>query len=216
MARLNRPQPEAVSGQPGARSPGRGAASLVLVIDNYDSFTYNLVQLLGERDCRLEVYRNDAIGTSEIEELAPDRIVISPGPGQPGQAGVSVELVRKFAGRIPILGVCLGHQAIAAAFGGRVVGAPTLMHGKTSQIFHERDSILRGLPNPFTATRYHSLIVPREDLPGCLVETAWTKDGVLMGLRHRDFPVFGVQFHPESILTRQGGRLIENFLCCEN
>ncbi len=208
-------RPEATS-QPEAGSQEPGARRFVLVLDNYDSFTYNLVQLLGERDCRLEVYRNDVLGTSEIEELAPDRIVISPGPGQPLQAGVSVELVRKFAGRIPILGVCLGHQAIAAAFGGRVVRAPTLMHGKTSLIYHRQESILRGLPNPFTATRYHSLVVPRDDLPGCLVETAWTDDGVLMGLRHRDHPVFGVQFHPESILTREGGQLIENFLCCEN
>ncbi len=204
-------EPETSSQEPGAR--GR---RLVLVIDNYDSFTYNLVQLLGERDCRLEVYRNDVLGTSEIEELAPDRIVISPGPGRPDQAGVSVELVRELAGKVPILGVCLGHQAIAAAFGGRVVRAPTLMHGKTSLIYHRQESILRGLPNPFTATRYHSLVVPRDDLPGCLVETAWTDDGVLMGLRHRDHPVFGVQFHPESILTREGGQLIENFLCCEN
>lgn len=185
----------------------------VLMVDNYDSFTYNLVQYLGELGADLTVYRNDAITLDEIEELRPDRIVISPGPGVPRNAGISIPLIRRFAGQMPILGVCLGHQAIGEAFGGRVVRAETLMHGKTSWIHHEEDSIFAGLDSPFEATRYHSLVVTRESLPDCLRINAWTKDGTIMGFRHQDQPVFGVQFHPESIMTRTGKKLLENFLC---
>lgn len=185
----------------------------MLMVDNYDSFTYNLVQYLGELGAHLSVYRNDEINLDEIENLDPDRIVISPGPGIPRNAGISVSLIRRFAGQIPILGVCLGHQAIGEAFGGRVVRAVTLMHGKTSWIHHEEDSIFSGLDSPFEATRYHSLIVAREGLPECLKVNAWTEDGTIMGFRHQDYPVFGVQFHPESIMTRVGKKLLENFLC---
>ncbi|MFQ5739037.1 MAG: anthranilate synthase component II [Acidobacteriota bacterium] len=186
---------------------------MTLVIDNYDSFTYNLVQYLGELGCALRVHRNDQIKVSEISHLRPDRIVISPGPGTPSQAGISVEVVREFGGKIPILGVCLGHQAIAEAFGGKVERASEIRHGKTSPIYHARDSILARLPNPFEATRYHSLIVRREELPECLIVNAWTAEGVIMGLRHRDVDVFGVQFHPESVLTPHGKTLLESFLC---
>jgi len=186
-----------------------------LVIDNYDSFTYNLVQYLGELGAELTVFRNDAIGLDDIDSMKPDCIVISPGPGVPSQAGISVDVVKHFAGRIPILGVCLGHQAIGKAFGGEIVRARVLMHGKTSRIFHNGDAIYQGLDNPFTATRYHSLILGKETLPDCLEVNAWTEDGTIMGLRHREFPLFGVQFHPESILTRQGKKLLENFLCLE-
>jgi len=186
-----------------------------LVIDNYDSFTYNLVQYLGELGAELTVFRNDAIGLDDINSMKPDCIVISPGPGVPSQAGISVDVVKHFAGRIPILGVCLGHQAIGKAFGGEIVRARVLMHGKTSRIFHNGDAIYQGLDNPFTATRYHSLILGKETLPDCLEVNAWTEDGTIMGLRHREFPLFGVQFHPESILTRQGKKLLENFLCLE-
>ncbi len=185
----------------------------VVVIDNYDSFTYNLVQYLGELGCDLQVYRNDQIMLDRIGSMNPDRIVISPGPGRPRDAGISVDLVRHFAGQLPILGVCLGHQAIAESFGGSVVRAPELKHGKTSLIYHEGDSILSGLRSPFEATRYHSLIVRREDLPDCLSVNAWTKEGLIMGLRHRRHDIFGVQFHPESILTPQGKNILENFLC---
>jgi para-aminobenzoate synthetase component II len=187
----------------------------VIVIDNYDSFTYNLVQYLGELGAELTVFRNDQVELEEIRKLEPDRIVISPGPGIPANAGVSIPVIESEAGRTPILGVCLGHQAIGEAYGGRVIGAPTLMHGKTSLIFHESDTILKGLPNPFEATRYHSLIVERETLPDCLQVNAWTDCGIVMGLRHREHPIFGVQFHPESILTRQGKALLKNFLCCD-
>jgi len=184
----------------------------ILVIDNYDSFTYNLVQYLGELGCRVEVFRNDVIRVSEIQEKGADRILISPGPGIPSNAGISVALIREFSGKVPILGVCLGHQAVAEAFGGRIVQAKSLMHGKTSLIHHEGDSLMADLPNPFVATRYHSLIVCREDLPECLRVNAWTEDGTIMGLRHREHAVFGVQFHPESVMTPEGKGLMQNFL----
>lgn len=185
---------------------------MVLVIDNYDSFTYNLVQYLGELGTDLEVRRNDEVGIEEIERMAPERIVISPGPCTPKQAGISVALVRHFAGRIPILGVCLGHQSIGEAFGAKVVRAPYLMHGKTSEIFHDGKTIFAGIKDPFVATRYHSLIVERPGLPDCLEISAETEDGMIMGLRHKQFVVEAVQFHPESILTREGKDLLRNFL----
>ncbi len=185
---------------------------MILVIDNYDSFTYNLVQYLGELGAELVVYRNDQISLEEIADIAPEKIVISPGPCTPNEAGISVVLVQNFAGKIPILGVCLGHQSIGQAFGGKVVGAPTIMHGKVSEIYHRGQSIFKGLPDPFIATRYHSLVVERESLPACLEITAETDDGVIMGLRHRDMAVDGVQFHPESILTGEGKNLLQNFL----
>ncbi|HYM09949.1 MAG TPA: aminodeoxychorismate/anthranilate synthase component II [Bryobacterales bacterium] len=185
---------------------------MVLVIDNYDSFTYNLVQYLGELGAEIEVRRNDQITVDEIAERKPDRIVISPGPCTPKQAGISVPLVKKLAGRCPILGVCLGHQAIGEAFGGRVVRAPYLMHGKTSQIHHDGRTIFTGLPQDFTATRYHSLIVEKDSLPGALEISASTADGLIMGLRHKKLPVEGVQFHPESVLTDTGKALLRNFL----
>jgi para-aminobenzoate synthetase component 2 len=185
---------------------------MILVIDNYDSFTYNLVQYLGELGQELEVRRNDKIDIAGIEELNPDRIVISPGPGTPDQAGISLKLLKAFEGRKPILGVCLGHQAIGQAFGGKVISAPYLMHGKTSEICHDNRTIFEGLPYRFSATRYHSLIVERKSLPKCLEVSATSTDGLIMGLRHREFPVEGVQFHPESILTSHGKKLLENFL----
>ena len=184
----------------------------VLVLDNYDSFTYNLVQYLGELGCDVQVYRNDAVSVKDIQRISPQRIVISPGPGLPVQAGISIAVVQSFAGKIPILGVCLGHQAIGEAFGGRIVRAERLMHGKTSLIQHQGDFVLSGVANPFEATRYHSLIVEREGLPECLVINAWTEDGLIMGLRHRDYAVFGVQFHPESIMTKEGKKMLGNFL----
>src|SRR5262245_52312709 len=177
---------------------------MILVIDNYDSFTFNLVQYLGELGQELTVFRNDAITVDEIARLRPTSLVISPGPGRPETSGIIVESICRLAGKIPILGVCLGHQAIGAAFGGRVVSAPSLMHGKTSEIYHDGRSIFHGLEQPFTATRYHSLVVSPEGLPACLEVSARTSDGVIMGLRHRTLPVEGVQFHPESILTREG------------
>jgi anthranilate synthase/aminodeoxychorismate synthase-like glutamine amidotransferase len=187
---------------------------MILMIDNYDSFTYNLVQYLGELGADLRVYRNDRITVDDIERLNPEKIVISPGPCTPSEAGVSVDAVRTFSGRIPILGVCLGHQSIGQAFGGRVMRAPRLLHGKTSEIHHDGRTIFLGLPVPFTATRYHSLIVERATLPGCLEVSAWTEDGddLIMGLRHINHPTEGVQFHPESILTREGKKIIANFL----
>ena len=185
---------------------------MILMIDNYDSFTYNLVQYLGELGERLTVKRNDAITVSGITRLAPAAVVISPGPGRPADAGVSNELIRTFAGSIPILGVCLGHQCIGEVFGGQVVRAARPMHGKTSQIYHEGRGVLQGLPNPFEATRYHSLIVKRETLPETLAVTAWTREGEIMGLQHQTTPVYGVQFHPESILTAAGKDLLRNFL----
>jgi len=186
---------------------------LILVIDNYDSFTYNLVQYLGELGETVEVRRNDELTVQEIESLVrPDRILISPGPGTPDNAGVSLEVVEHFAGSIPILGVCLGHQAIGQAFGGRVVPAPQLMHGKASDICHDGKTIFAGLDDHFKAGRYHSLIVDRATLPECLEISAFTDDDVIMGLRHRELRVEGVQFHPESILTHDGMKLLENFL----
>jgi len=185
---------------------------MILVIDNYDSFTFNLVQYIGEMGRKLLVYRNDAITIPEIEALNAESIIISPGPGRPENSGIIIPAIRRLAGKIPILGVCLGHQAIGAAFGGSVVSAPSLMHGKTSQIFHDGRTIFAGLPNPFTATRYHSLIVAAESLPDCLEVSARSEDGVIMGLRHREFAVEGVQFHPESILTEAGKNLLGNFV----
>ena len=184
---------------------------MILVIDNYDSFTFNLVQYLGELGEEPQVFRNDKIDTDAIAAMNPGRILISPGPCTPHEAGISMDVIRCFSGRIPILGVCLGHQSIAEVFGGRVVRAERLMHGKTSPIEHDGTGILAGLPSPFTATRYHSLIVP-EPLPDCLLRTAWTPEGELMGLQHREHPTFGVQFHPESILTEHGHQLLRNFL----
>jgi len=185
---------------------------MILLLDNYDSFTYNLAQYLGQMGQQLEVRRNDQITLDEIEELSPERIVISPGPCTPKEAGISVPLVERFAGKIPILGVCLGHQAIGAAFGGRVIRAPKIMHGKTSEIHHDGKTVFRGLPQDFQATRYHSLIVERKSLPRALEISAETADGTIMGLRHRKLRVEGVQFHPESVLTVSGFRLLENFL----
>lgn len=185
---------------------------MLLMIDNYDSFTYNLVQYFGELKQDLKVYRNDKITISDIEAMRPERIVISPGPCTPKEAGISVEVIRHFTGRIPILGVCLGHQSIGEAFGGEVVRAPYLMHGKTSMIYHDGKTIFDGLPNPFEATRYHSLIIRRETLPPVLEISAWTEDGIIMGVRHKEHKLEGVQFHPESILTRVGKDLLRNFL----
>jgi anthranilate synthase/aminodeoxychorismate synthase-like glutamine amidotransferase len=185
---------------------------MILMIDNYDSFTYNLVQYLGELGADVQVYRNDRIAVAEIERLAPEKIVISPGPCTPTEAGVSCEVIRHFAGRVPILGVCLGHQCIGQVFGGEIVRAPALFHGKTSLIYHDGKTIFRGLARPFEATRYHSLVIRRETLPQCLEMSAETDDGVIMGVRHRERPVEGVQFHPESILTAEGKRLLANFL----
>lgn len=185
---------------------------MILVIDNYDSFTFNLVQYLGEMGKELKVFRNDAITLAEIESLAPQSIVISPGPGRPENSGIILQTIREFSGKIPILGVCLGHQAIGAAFGGDVVSAPKIMHGKTSDIFHDGRTIFKGLPTPFRATRYHSLVVSPENLPDCLEVSAKTEDGVIMGLRHREMTVEGVQFHPESILTETGKKLLSNFV----
>lgn len=185
---------------------------MILIIDNYDSFTYNLVQFLGELGADLQVVRNDRITTAEIAALKPQKIVLSPGPCTPDDAGITLEVLASFAGRIPLLGVCLGHQAMGQAFGGRVIRAPYLMHGKTSQILHDGRTIFRGIDNPFVATRYHSLIVERESLPDSLEVSATTSDGLIMGLRHRQFDCEGVQFHPESIMTAEGKRLLQNFL----
>ncbi len=185
---------------------------MILLLDNYDSFTYNLAQYLGQLGCQLEVRRNDKISVEEIARKRPERIVISPGPCTPSEAGISVELIQRFAGKVPILGVCLGHQAIGAAFGGRIIRAPEIFHGKTSEIRHDGKTIFRGLPQPLTATRYHSLIVERKSLPRELEISAETKDGVIMGLRHRRYRVEGVQFHPESVLTSPGMALLKNFL----
>jgi len=185
---------------------------MLLMIDNYDSFTYNLVQYLGELGEEITVFRNDKITIQEIEGLKPEKIVISPGPGVPGKAGISMETIRSFAGKIPILGVCLGHQAIGEAFGGRVVRASRLMHGKTSLMYHDGKTLYQRLPNPFEATRYHSLIVEWESLPDCLEVSAWTDEKEIMGIRHKQYQVEGIQFHPESILTREGKKLLKNFL----
>jgi para-aminobenzoate synthetase component II len=185
---------------------------VILVIDNYDSFTFNLVQYLGSMGQELKVFRNDAITLEEINRLAPERIVISPGPGRPENSGIIIRVIGEFSGRIPILGVCLGHQAIGAAFGGDVVKAPQIMHGKTSEIFHDGRTIFKDLASPFRATRYHSLVVSPLNLPDCLEISAKTGDGIIMGLRHRELIVEGVQFHPESILTDMGMKLIANFV----
>lgn len=187
-------------------------ASMLLVIDNYDSFTYNLVQYFGELGVVARVERNDALDIADIEELAPQAICLSPGPCTPNEAGISCAVIDHFSSRIPLLGVCLGHQAIGQVFGGKVMRAPTLMHGKTSPVFHRGKSVFKGLPSPFDATRYHSLIVERESLPDCLEITAETADGIIMGLRHRKYPLHGVQFHPESIITEYGKDLLGNFL----
>ncbi len=185
---------------------------MLLMIDNYDSFTYNLVQYLGELGQEIKVFRNDKLSLEQISDLQPDHIVISPGPCTPNEAGISMDVIREFGGKIPILGVCLGHQSIGQVFGGDVVLAQRLMHGKTSQIFHDNKTVFAGLPNPLTATRYHSLIVKKETLPDCLEISAETDQGEIMGLRHRDMVIEGVQFHPESILTEAGRELLQNFL----
>ncbi|MCX9158235.1 aminodeoxychorismate/anthranilate synthase component II [Niveibacterium sp. 24ML] len=185
---------------------------MLLMIDNYDSFTYNLVQYFGELGADVRVFRNDQITVEQIELLRPDKLVVSPGPCSPAEAGISVAAIKHFAGKLPILGVCLGHQSIGAAFGGKIVHAKRLMHGKTSPISHADKGVFRGLPNPFTATRYHSLAIERETCPECLEVTAWTEDGEIMGVRHRNLPIEGVQFHPESILTEGGHHLLKNFL----
>ena len=185
---------------------------MLLMIDNYDSFTFNLVQYFGQLGQNVRVYRNDKISLDEIERLKPARLVISPGPCSPEEAGISVSAIKRFAGQIPILGVCLGHQAIGAAFGGNVVRSVSLMHGKTSPICHDGKDIFAGLPDPFQATRYHSLIVDRPTLPDCLKTTAWVDNGEIMGLSHRQLPVWGIQFHPESILTENGMEMLDNFL----
>jgi len=185
---------------------------MVLMIDNYDSFTYNLVQYLGALGANIKVFRNDRITIAKIKKLKPKRIVISPGPGRPENAGISCATIRAFAGRIPILGVCLGHQCLGYVYGGRIIGAKKLMHGKTSLIYHNRKDIFKGIANPFEATRYHSLIVEKKSLPACLEITAWTKEKEIMGLKHKKYPLWGVQFHPESILTKSGKDILANFL----
>ena len=190
---------------------------MLLMIDNYDSFTYNLVQYFGELGARVRVVRNDELTVEQVLELAPERVVVSPGPCTPNEAGISVPLIQRMAGQVPILGVCLGHQSIGQAFGGRIIKAPEVMHGKTSPVHHNNQGVFSDLPNPFEATRYHSLVIEPESLPDCLEVTAWTQtpDGArdcIMGVRHRELPIQGVQFHPESILTEQGHRLLQNFL----
>ncbi len=185
---------------------------MILVIDNYDSFTYNLVQYLGELGSKLEVYRNDKISIEGISKMSPDKIVISPGPGEPRNAGISEAVIMEFGKKTPILGVCLGHQAIGEVFGGKIVGAKSLMHGKTSAIYHDGTGVFRDIPNPFEATRYHSLLVDRGSFPGVLSITAHTKDDEIMGLKHKEYPIYGVQFHPESILTSEGKNILKNFL----
>jgi anthranilate synthase/aminodeoxychorismate synthase-like glutamine amidotransferase len=185
---------------------------MLLMIDNYDSFTYNLVQYLGELGEEIRVFRNNKITITEMERLGPDRIVISPGPCTPKEAGVSVETIKHFAGKVPILGVCLGHQSIGAAFGGDIIRAPRLMHGKTSLVHHDGKTVFENIPNPFDATRYHSLLIKKETLPDCLEVTAWTDLDEIMGVRHKEFVIEGVQFHPESILTTVGKDLLRNFL----
>jgi len=185
---------------------------MILVVDNYDSFTYNLVQYLGELGQVLKVFRNDKISIKGIKKLRPERIVISPGPGRPEDAGISKAVIKEFSGRVPLLGVCLGHQCIAEVFGGKVVQAKRLMHGKTSKITHNSKGIFKGITNPFEATRYHSLIVENKSLPACLDITAWTREKEIMGLKHKSYPLFGVQFHPESILTVVGKDMLRNFL----
>ena len=188
---------------------------MILIIDNYDSFVYNLVQCLGKLGKKVEVYRNDKISLEEIGEKAPEAIVISPGPGRPENAGISESIIERFAPYIPILGVCLGHQCIGEVFGAKVVSAKNLIHGKTSLVYHNGKDLYQGIENPFVATRYHSLIVKNESLPNCLVKTAWTGEDEIMGIRHKEYPVFGMQFHPESILTKVGEKLLRNFIKLE-
>ena len=185
---------------------------MLVVIDNYDSFTYNLVQYFGELGVELKVLRNDVIRVEELRDLGPTRICVSPGPCTPNEAGISCEVIKSFGGEIPIFGVCLGHQSIGQVYGGEVVRAKELMHGKTSMIYHDGDSVFKGLANPFEATRYHSLIVKKESLPNCLEVTAWTEEGIIMGLKHKELNVHGVQFHPESIMTDSGKQILQNFL----
>ncbi len=185
---------------------------MIIMLDNYDSFTYNLVQYLAELGQNVKVFRNDKITIDKIKKLKPSKIVISPGPGRPEDAGISCQLIRELAGKIPILGVCLGHQAIGYVYGGRIVNAAKLMHGKTSMIYHNQKDIFKGIPNPFEATRYHSLLVEKKSLPRCLEITAWTKKNEIMGLKHKKYPLWGVQFHPESILTKSGKKILANFL----
>ncbi|MCC6917392.1 aminodeoxychorismate/anthranilate synthase component II [Nitrosomonas sp.] len=185
---------------------------MLLMIDNYDSFTYNLVQYLGELGEEVMVVRNDEITLEAVQQLNPAGVVISPGPCTPDEAGISIELISRFGGKVPILGVCLGHQSIGQAFGGRIVRAGKVMHGKTSPVFHDGKGVFQGMPNPFTATRYHSLVIERSSIPDCLEISAWTEDGEIMGVRHRTLPVEGVQFHPESVLSEHGHQLLGNFL----
>jgi len=185
---------------------------MLLMIDNYDSFTYNLVQYFGELGEEIEVFRNDKVSLSEIEKLNPEMLVISPGPGTPKDAGISLDLINHFTGKLPVLGVCLGHQCIGESFGGNIVSAPRLMHGKTSLIHHDGKDIFNDLPNPLEATRYHSLIIDKETLPDCLEMNAWTEEQEIMGVKHKECSVWGVQFHPESILTTSGKKLLNNFL----
>lgn len=185
---------------------------MLLMIDNYDSFTYNLVQYFGELGANVQVHRNDQITLEQIDQLAPDLICISPGPCSPAEAGVSIDVIKRYAGKVPILGVCLGHQAIGAAFGGRIVRAKEIMHGKTSPVTHQQSDVFAGLPSPFTVIRYHSLAIERASLPDSLIITAETPDGEIMGVRHRELPLYGVQFHPESVLSEQGHALLNNFL----
>jgi len=185
---------------------------MLLMIDNYDSFTYNLVQYLGELGQEVVVHRNDEITVDDVREMQPEKIVISPGPCTPNEAGISVPVINEFAGKVPLLGVCLGHQSIGQAFGGKIIKAKTLMHGKTSLVHHKSLGVFKDLPNPYTATRYHSLVVELDSLPDCLEVTAWTEDGEIMGIRHKELAVEGVQFHPESILTEHGHALLDNFL----
>lgn len=195
-----------------SKSYGRRRKQMILMIDNYDSFTYNLVQYIGELGVEVKVARNDELTMDGIEQLAPQIIVVSPGPCTPNEAGISLEAITHFAGKIPIFGVCLGHQSIGQAFGGKVIRAERLMHGKTSPVFHDGKGVNANMPNPFQATRYHSLLVEKESLPDCLEVTSWTEEGEIMGLRHKEFAVEGVQYHPESIMTEEGKKLIANFI----
>lgn len=185
---------------------------MLVMIDNYDSFTYNLVQYLGELGEEVKTFRNDEINVAEVAELTPDRIMLSPGPCTPNEAGISLDVIQHFAGKVPLMGVCLGHQSIGQAFGGKIVHAKQIMHGKTSEVSHTNVGVFKGLPSPFTVTRYHSLVIEKETIPDCLEITAWTDDGEIMGVRHKEFLVEGVQFHPESILTEHGHALLDNFL----
>ena len=185
---------------------------MILVIDNYDSFTFNLVQYLGELGAEMKVFRNDKISVAEAVALNPEKVLVSPGPCTPKEAGISCDIIREFGPRLPVFGVCLGHQSIGDVYGGNVIRAERLMHGKTSPMIHEGKSVFKGLPSPFDATRYHSLIIERETLPDCLEITAWTAEGEIMGVKHKEHPVHGVQFHPESILTVEGKKLLQNFL----